>query len=62
VKKAIRVKSRDGRMVGVPTGAERRCQLSGCTGRRLGVRWPDGKITYPCTKGMIGSKFGWQIA
>lgn len=36
-----------GRVVG-----SRRCTLEGCTGKRLGVRWPDGRLTWPCTKGM----------
>jgi len=27
------------------------CHLSGCSGTRLHVKWPDGKRTYPCAKG-----------
>ena len=38
--------------VGKPTGGTRYCTLEGCNGLRLGVRWPDGKITFPCLKGM----------
>jgi hypothetical protein len=34
------------------TGGERRCQLEGCGSVRLGVRWPDGKLTWPCMRGM----------
>ena len=30
----------------------RKCQLEGCTGVRIVVKWPDGKRTHPCTKGM----------
>ncbi len=37
---------------GHTTGTFRACQLEGCTGTRVGVRWPDGKLTWPCTKGM----------
>jgi hypothetical protein len=37
---------------GLTTGAVRECQLSGCRGVRVGVRWPDGKLTYPCSKGL----------
>ncbi len=37
---------------GTLTGARRRCQLEGCLGVRLYVRWNDGKLTLPCTKGM----------
>jgi hypothetical protein len=47
---------------GVLTGSERSCSMEGCTGRRLGVRWPDGKLTWPCTKGMLFEpRKGWQI-
>ena len=44
--------SRDGISKGKTTGGERCCSMEGCTGRRLGVRWQDGKLTWPCTKGM----------
>ncbi len=47
---------------GVPTGGTRHCKLEGCNGIRLGVRWPDGKLTFPCTKGMSTSNPDeWQI-
>ncbi len=55
------VRSRDGKLQGVVTGATRRCTLEGCVGQRLGVRWPDGKITWPCTKGMEFKNNAWQI-
>lgn len=29
----------------------RPCRLDGCTGMRIHVKWPDGKHTYPCSKG-----------
>lgn len=44
--------------VGIPTGATFRCRLEGCTGRRITVKWPDGKITHPCSKGMRFSPEG----
>lgn len=44
--------SRTGTYVGELTGSQQLCKLSGCTGVRLGVRWPDKKTTYPCTKGI----------
>jgi hypothetical protein len=47
-----RVYARGGKRYGLATGTTRRCQLEGCCGTRLGVRWPDGKITWPCTKGL----------
>ena len=37
---------------GALLGTQRCCQMEGCRGRRLYVRWPSGKITIPCTKGM----------
>lgn len=43
---------------GKPTGTTFRCRLTGCTGTRVGVRWPAGHITYPCTKGMEFSPKG----
>ena len=45
------VKSRDGTLKGEPTGGTRKCQLQGCNGKRIGVRWEDGVITWPCSKG-----------
>lgn len=47
--------------VGFLTGGERVCSMEGCGGRRLATRWPSGKITYPCTKGMLHSKGNWRI-
>ena len=26
------------------------CRMEGCSGKRMRVRWDDGKITFPCTK------------
>lgn len=55
------VYSRDAKHLGRTTGSRRPCNLEGCTGLRLGVRWDNGKITYPCTKGMIFRKRSWRI-
>jgi hypothetical protein len=59
---------RDGNLKGQPTGSIRPCNLEGCGGRRIGVRWPKeegkkrAKITFPCTKGMkTVSDSVWQI-
>lgn len=38
---------------GRTTGGSYRCQLICCGGLRIGVRWPDGKMTYPCSKAML---------
>lgn len=46
---------------GRTTGGSYRCALEGCTGRRLAVRWANGKITFPCTKGMSFTTNGWRI-
>jgi len=38
------------------------CTLEGCRGRLLGVRWPDGKLTWPCSKGCEVTREGtWKI-
>jgi len=37
---------------GTLTGGEHHCTLEGCRGLRLAVRWPDGHMTFPCSKGM----------
>lgn len=46
------VRSRDGETVGHATGSTHPCRLEGCKGVRITVRWPDDKITYPCSKGL----------
>jgi hypothetical protein len=46
---------------GRTTGGSRRCTLDGCPGYRIAIRWPSGKITYPCSKGMTRSRKGWRI-
>lgn len=49
-------------VAGVLTGGKHQCQLEGCRGLRLAVRWPNGKHTFPCTKGMEIREDGqWQI-
>jgi len=56
------VLSRDNKMKGVVTSTSRRCSMEGCNGIRVGVRWPDGKHTFPCTKGMVQvSPDTWRI-
>jgi hypothetical protein len=61
----IRVLSRDGKQVGQTTGSSHKCQLKECWGWRIGVRWGDGSITYPCSAGMdskvINRKKVWRI-
>lgn len=60
----LTVKSGSGKTVGKVVGKQTLCNLEGCTGVRVSVRWPSGKLTRPCTKGMtvLDAKKGkWQI-
>lgn len=61
LKEGVLVYSRDAKHRGKLTGSHRICGLEGCRGLQLTVRWEDGKITYPCTKGMIFRKKSWRI-
>lgn len=47
------VYSRDGSLRGEAKAPGYHCQLEGCRGLRLAVKWPNGKVTRPCTKGML---------
>ena len=60
-KKGTPIYSHNGRLRGVTTGAQHKCALSGCTGMRISVRWPDGKHTFPCSKGIVAKRGRWQI-
>jgi len=53
-----RVYARNGRSYGRITGGGDLCRLEGCTGVRVSVRWPDGKLTRPCSKGLKQRKDG----
>lgn len=59
--KGTPVLSSDGTIKGKLTGGSRHCGMEGCTGKALAVRWEDGKLTYPCTKGMDFNNGTWQI-
>lgn len=60
-----RVISRDGKCVGLTTGSAHRCQMEGCMGLRVAVRWPESgrkvRVTYPCSKGMERRDNEWRI-
>lgn len=45
-----------GRVVG-----ERPCRMESCGGTCLGVRWPDGTLTWPCKRGMSFTAGRWAI-
>ena len=55
--------SRDGKYLGTLTGGERDCPMESCRGKRVGVRWNDGKLTFPCTGGMkfVATKKAFQL-
>jgi hypothetical protein len=50
--------TRDASMEGKVISATRRCSMEGCLGIRLGVRWPNGRLTYPCSRGITNSPDG----
>jgi len=35
------------------TGTYTRCQMDGCLGLRVWIKWPDGHVTKPCSKGIV---------
>jgi len=47
------VLSRDRNTRGRTTGGVRPCTLEACRGLRIGVRWPNGRLTWPCSEGMV---------
>lgn len=51
----------DGETRGHLTGGSRDCDLESCGGKRLATRWDNGKLTYPCTKGMEWQDNAWRI-
>lgn len=56
------VLNREGTQSGTVFSTSRRCRMDGCAGIRIGVRWPDGHRTYPCSRGMREiSADTWQI-
>jgi hypothetical protein len=53
--------SRDHKAKGSTTGSWCHCRLDGCPGYRLGVRWPSGRLTWPCTRSLKTTKGGQEI-
>jgi hypothetical protein len=45
-----RILSRVKGEVGIMSGSTHDCQLKGCHGVRVSVKWPDGKRTFPCSR------------
>lgn len=63
--KGARILSEDGKHVGhIMTGHLSQCTLEGCSGQRIAVKWKDGKITKPCTKGLMWDekRNAWRIS
>lgn len=50
--KGVKVFPRTDKFPGVTTGTFRRCQLEGCSGIRVGVKWGNNNITWPCSKSL----------
>lgn len=42
--------------------SRRDCNLEGCRGLKLCVKWSDSRRTWPCTKGLTNHPHGMQIA
>ena len=59
--KGERIYSRDAAQDGYATGSTHLCGMEGCTGRRVSVKWPDGRHTFPCSKGLEPYMDGWRI-
>jgi hypothetical protein len=56
------VYDRNGHERAVRTGGTRACQTNGCLGTRIFVRWPDGRISEPCSTRLAQRRDGaWQI-
>jgi len=57
-KKGTIILDRDGKQKGVCSGNIRPCSLEGCNGVRVSVTWPDGRRSFPCSKGITTNKRG----
>jgi hypothetical protein len=54
IKIGDKILSRDGKCIGNITslGDSHRCTMDGCRGKRVSVKWRDGRTTFPCTSGL----------
>lgn len=51
-KEFAKILSRDGKEEGVILNEHSyRCRMEGCSGWRMSVRWSNGRLTFPCTRG-----------
>jgi hypothetical protein len=53
-----KIVSSDGALIGEPSGAEWPCRLESCRGVRITTRWPGGRISHPCSKGLVDNGDG----
>ena len=56
-----RIYARGGGKHGIASGHAKPCTLEGCPGTRVMVRWPDGKRSWPCSKGLEAREDGYEI-
>lgn len=62
IEPGTKVRSRGSDRKGEATGSTHACSMEGCRGLRVSVRWPNGRTTFPCSKGMTVRKNGdWEI-
>ena len=59
--KGAKVYGRDGKELGFATGSTHACQMAGCRGRRVSVKWSDNKYTFPCSGGLLFDGKAWRI-
>lgn len=53
--------TRFARSAGTVIGGYTWCQMEGCRGVRVWVRWKDGRVTKPCSKGLVLDRQAWRI-
>ena len=54
--------TREGDVEGKVVGYQH-CRMEGCHGQRIGVRWPNGKLTWPCSLCCTANAEGvWKVA
>jgi hypothetical protein len=57
----VKVWQRNGAVQGEASGHTRKCNLEGCPSHKVMVRWPGGRRTWPCARGLVPYKDGWRI-
>lgn len=57
----MKLLSQNEKETGLFTGSTKACTLTGCRGLRYAVRWPDGRLTWPCMHGLERNGKGFKI-